>query len=90
MILQFVAHAPTRAASTLMSMPVELSDRRRDESRRGTHECVRHGNDLVARPWGVGHSGTQIMSSKSFLYKLEGALPVATDGGTEASILANR
>ena len=54
--MQLVAYAPTRAASTLMSMPVELStNKRRDESRRGTHECVRH-----VRGW---HSGLRFLES---------------------------
>jgi hypothetical protein len=37
-----VAQAPTRAASTLLSMPAEVKRGCRDESRHGTHECVRH------------------------------------------------
>jgi hypothetical protein len=37
-----VAHVLLRAASTLMSM----SAKRRDESRRSTQECVRHGPSL--------------------------------------------
>src|SRR5712675_2174796 len=39
-----VAHALVRAASTLVSKPGHktLPPRRRDESRRGTHECVRY------------------------------------------------
>jgi hypothetical protein len=41
--IRFVAHAPTRAASTLMSMPADVKRGCRDESRHGTHECVRHG-----------------------------------------------
>jgi hypothetical protein len=42
---RYVAHAPRRAASTLVSTLayfLTLEDKHRDESRRGTHECVRH------------------------------------------------
>src|SRR5437899_3860035 len=51
-----VAHALLRAVSRLISTPALLFDtvcescartRRRDESRRGTHECVRHEGMLT-------------------------------------------
>src|SRR5258708_21293894 len=46
-----VAHALVRAASrlvsTLASEFVSPTNKRRDESRRGTHECVRHDGDLL-------------------------------------------
>ena len=37
-----VAHALLRAASTLLSTPFPAQTRCREESRHGTHECVRH------------------------------------------------
>jgi hypothetical protein len=51
MLNAFVAHAPRRAASTLVSSLAffAATDKHRDESRRGTHVCVRHvpGTTLV-------------------------------------------
>ena len=38
----FVAHALLRAASALLPTPGRAQTRCRDESRHGTHECVRH------------------------------------------------
>jgi hypothetical protein len=43
MLNVFVAHAPRRAASTLVSPRGQWC---RDESRHGTHECVRHTDYL--------------------------------------------
>jgi hypothetical protein len=42
----YVTHAPRRAASTLVSPPGECFQWCRDESRHGTHECVRHINAM--------------------------------------------
>jgi len=45
--LAAVAHALVRAASRLFSTPLRPSAVRRQECRRGTHECVRHCSLIV-------------------------------------------
>jgi hypothetical protein len=39
-----------RAASALMPTPSAQDNRRREESRHGTDECVRYGNSLKLTP----------------------------------------
>src|SRR5436190_24311756 len=71
-----VAHALLRAVSRLVSTPAPLYDAasdpvartgRREESRRGTQECVRYGGSQMAHASSMTSGGQRLVSTPALI-----------------------